>query len=295
MHPHSPLPPGTAGGVRRARPNLGRRTRGRADAIADSIERCPTGALRSECAGAASRRTSRSATAAMRRASSPERLRPSAPGCKPTLRWRSRRIHECPAASERRRQRSRAGAIARGRACPGGCVGSGIFSSRANSSCDSARGSPRATPAERTVRMSASAPTAAARPRNRGEMLGDRRRRAVGVLERVRVRAYGVGSEVLDGGVLAEEGEQRAVHAGVRAARLQGALTSGDLRSAHTQAARVDDVRGDRCYASGQRDAGGARRACRARRTDVRVRESPSRTCTRAGAASAPRPPAEGA
>jgi hypothetical protein len=42
---------------------------------------------------------------------------------------------------------------------------SGIFSSRANSSCDSARGSPRATLAERTVRTSASAPTAAARPR----------------------------------------------------------------------------------------------------------------------------------
>jgi hypothetical protein len=42
---------------------------------------------------------------------------------------------------------------------------SGIFSSRANSACDSARGSPRATLAERTVRTSASAPTAAASPR----------------------------------------------------------------------------------------------------------------------------------
>lgn len=38
----------------------------------------------------------------------------------------------------------------------------GIFNSRANSSWDSARGSPRATLAERTVRTSASAPTAAA-------------------------------------------------------------------------------------------------------------------------------------
>ena len=56
---------------------------------------------------------------------------------------------------------------------------------------------------------------------DRGEVLGDRRGRAVGVLERVAVRAHRLGREVLDGGVLAEESDERAVHGGVGAARLR--------------------------------------------------------------------------
>jgi hypothetical protein len=52
-------------------------------------------------------------------------------------------------------------------------------------------------------------------------VLGDRWRGAVGVLERVAVGAYGLGREVLDGGVLAEEAQQRAVDGGVGAARLR--------------------------------------------------------------------------
>lgn len=60
-------------------------------------------------------------------------------------------------------------------------------------------------------------------------MLGDRRRRAVGVLKRVAIRPNRLGREILDRCVLAEKRDQGPVHGGLRPPRLRRALTRGNL------------------------------------------------------------------
>ena len=113
---------------------------------------------------------------------------------------------------------------------------SSIRNSRAHSSGDSARGSPRATRAERTLR---SARRRRARRRGRATPTGtgDRRRRAAGALERVAVGARPPRWPRPPRWRAGRRTRRSAVHGRVRAPRLRRALARGDLPRPRREAA----------------------------------------------------------
>jgi hypothetical protein len=113
--------------------------------------------------------------------------------------------------------------------------------SRIHSSWERARGSPRPTRAERTLRSWASAPSPSASPRSAERCLATVAGERPGALELVAVGAHRLGREVVGGG-RAEEGGEGAVDGGVGAARLARALARRELGRPRGQRAGVDDV-----------------------------------------------------